>query len=196
MERDIYHWLDNVLQTSKHEFFVLESHIPSMMHDAKGGVDKWSAKDVVAHLTYWLEVFSYNIDARTHSKTLIDTDDYKGLNREAWKLRNTFTWDTVRLDLDRAFANVQSRVHSLTTRQLTDASCFSIGDRPLVVDYMYELIEHPMHHWMILYRKASAEDLAVEMLERVQEGVSQKGLMKWSLSARKKIRKHRQPLAT
>ncbi len=195
MEHDIYHWLDNVLQTSKHEFYVLESHLPSEMHDAKGEIDKWSARDVVTHLTYWLEVFSYNIDARAYSKTLVNTENYKALNREAWKLRSTLDWDKVRLDLDRAFASVQSRVHGLTTKQLADASCFSIEGRPLVVDYMYEVIEHPMHHWMILYRQAGAEEMAIKMLERVQEGVSQKGLMKWSLSARKKIRKHRQSLA-
>lgn len=196
MKRDIHQWLDSVLQTSKHEFVVLESHIPSSMHDAKGEVDRWSAKDVFAHLTYWLEVFSYNIDARADSRALIDTSDYKALNRETWKARNAFTWDRVRLDLDRAFASVQSQAHRLTTKQLTDASCFSIGDRPIVVDYMYEIIEHPMHHWILLYRGASAEDLADEMLERVQEGVSQEGLMKWSLSARKKILKHRQSLTT
>jgi len=190
MKSDIHRWLDNVLQTSKHEFSVLESHIPSKLHEQKGEVNNWSAKDVVAHLTYWLEVFSYNIDARNDSKTLIDTHDYKVLNREAWKSRNALTWDQVQLDLDRAFANVQSQAHNLDANQLTDASSFSIGDRALIADFMYELIEHPMHHWMILYRKASADNLAVEMLARVQKGISQKGLMKWSLSARRKIRKH------
>jgi len=194
MKTDIHLYLDNVLQASKHEFIVLESHISPKMHDAKGEVDKWSAKDVFAHLTYWLDTFSYNIDAHTQSKTLINTDNYKELNREAWKLRNKLTWDKVRSDLDRAFTNIQTRVHSLTTEQLTDASSLSISDRPLVADYMYELIEHPMHHWMILYRKASAEEMAVEMLERIQEEVSQKGLMRWSLSARKKILEHRQSL--
>ncbi|NJL26861.1 MAG: ClbS/DfsB family four-helix bundle protein [Thermoanaerobaculia bacterium] len=195
MEDNVYQWLDNVLRTSEHEFSVLESQIPSRMHDAMGAVDDWSAKDVVAHLTYWLEVFSYNIDARTHSETLVDTENYKVLNREAWKLRNILTWDKVRLDLDRAFKSVQSRVHGLTATQLTDASCFSLQGQPLVADYMYELIEHPMHHWVILYRRASREDMALGMLERVQEGISQKRFMKWSMPARKKIRKHRQSLA-
>ncbi len=194
MKADIYFYMDNILEVAKHEFVVLESHIPPKMHDAKGEADTWSAKDVFAHVTYWLGAFSYNIDARIHSKTLIDTRDYLELNRQAWKLRNKLTWDRIRSDLDRAFANIQTRVHSLTAAQLTDASCFSISDRPLVVDYMYDLIEHPMHHWMILYRKANAEEMAVEMLTRVLRGVSQKGLMKWSLSARRKILKHRRSL--
>ena len=191
MKIDIHGWLDNVLQVSKHEFDELESHIPPKMHNAKGEADKWSAKDVFAHLTYWLEVFSNNVDARIQSKTLVDTKKYEALNREAWKLRNKLTWGKVRSDLDRALANIDTRMHRLTTEELMDALCFSIAGRPLVVDYMYELIEHPMHHWMILYRKAGAEEMAVAMLERVQKGVSQKGLMKWSLPARKKILKHR-----
>jgi len=196
MEHDIHEWLEGVLQTSKHEFLVLESHIPSEMHDAKGEADKWSAKDVFAHLTYWLEVFAFNIEARANSRRLIDTDRYEILNSDAWEARHAFSWDRVRLDLDRAFASVQSQVHQLSAKQLTDATCFSLSGRPLVADCMYELVEHPMHHWMILYRRVGAEHMAYEMLERVEGRVSQRGLMKWSLSARKKILRHRQSLVT
>jgi hypothetical protein len=194
MKIDIHSWLDNVLQASRQEFVVLESHIPPKMHDAEGEADKWSAKDVFAHLTYWLEVFARNVNARIHSKTLVDTEKYQELNREAWKLRSKLTWGKVRSDLDRALADIGACVHRLTAEELTDASCFSLAGRPLVFDYIYEVIEHPMHHWMILYRKAGAEEKAVAMLKRVQEGVSQEGLMKWSLPARKKILKHRQSL--
>lgn len=191
MELTIHKWLDRLLQTSKHEFVVLESHLSPEMHAARGEVDQWSAKDVFTHLTYWLEVFSHNIEARIDSETLVDTGNYKELNRKAWESRNKLGWCKVRSDLENAFENVKSSTHRLTAAQLTNASEFSIGGRPLVVDYMYELIEHPMHHWMILYSKASANEMATEMLNRVEERVSQKGLMKWSLAARKNINKYR-----
>ena len=196
MERDIRHWLDKVLQASKHEFLVLESHLPPEMHDAKGAINNWSAKDVFAHLTFWLEVFSYNIEARSHSRTLIDTDNYRVLNREAWQARKAHTWDRVWLDLDRAFSAVRSQLSSLSTEQLTNASCFSTGDRPLVEDFMYEAIEHPMHHWMSLYRQAGAEEMAGAMLERVQDCVRQDGQMMWSQAVREKIRTHRESLTS
>jgi hypothetical protein len=189
MKKDVRQWLIDVVELSRAEFQAVIRCLPQSKRRAKGTADQWSAKDVISHLTYWLEVFDKNITARRASKPLIDTEDYLSMNAAAWSERNRLSWKEVETALHAALDRVKSQVENLSADQF-DSGALSIGGKPLVANFLYELIDHPLHHWVILYGKANAQKHGIEMLKRVQSVLDERGFGKWTDSSRKEIQKH------
>jgi len=183
-------WFHDVTQLSRSEFEAVISAIPLEKLTAKGAVNRWSAKDVIAHLTFWLEVFAQNTAARIEGRTLIDTRDYESLNRSAWRERSNASWAGVKHALDDSLDAVKDHVEMLTADQLTNPGAFTLTGKPFVKDFLYELIDHPLHHWVILYEKQSAQGDAIKMLARVESVLRRRGFGRWTSSSRKKIQSY------
>ncbi|HAS41438.1 MAG TPA: hypothetical protein DCS93_13215 [Microscillaceae bacterium] len=191
MKSAVKTWLDEVVTTSKQEFSILESKMPPNIYQATGHPENWSMKDIYSHLTYWIEVFSHNVKASINCTPKIDTSNYKILNDETWKLRNTLTWDEVRQALDNVFLESQSLLIRILDEQLMDKSILTIQGQALIADYLYEFIEHPMWHWIGLYLKANDKDSALDCLERVESSIFNENFSKWLIPVRKAVIKNR-----
>ena len=195
MNKETSVWLSEVIKASKLEFSILKSVIPSEVYHATGRLKDWSMKDVYAHLTYWIEVFSHNINASINSTSKIDTNNYAKLNIETWSARNALTWDEVNAALDHAFIESQSLLENLSEEQLTDKTCLSIGGNTLISDYLYEFIEHPIGHWVSLYIKANDKSAALDCLTRVESSILNDNFSKWLKPVKSKIAKSRKRFA-
>ncbi len=72
MKKDIQQWALTLIGASENEFKTLIASLNPDQRGAIGQLHKWSPKDEIAHLSYWLEVFLGNIQARQNGQELID----------------------------------------------------------------------------------------------------------------------------
>jgi Protein of unknown function (DUF1706) len=195
MKKDIQQWALMLIGASGNEFNTLIASLNPDQRSAIGNLHKWSPKDEIAHLSYWLEVFLDNIQARQNGQKLTDTHDYLTLNDQAWELRKDWTWNEVELGLKRTLKGIETKMKSLSSQDLTDPQRLSLepdqkAPRPLVKSLIYELIDHPSHHFLGMYRKLQNEQLVAPMLERLLEVTEQPGVSRWSTTTRNKLRKY------
>jgi hypothetical protein len=195
MKKDIHQWALTLIGASRREFDALIASLTADQRRAVGALRQWSPKDEIVHLAYWLEVFVGNIQARQHGRALTDTRDYLSLNDQTWHARKDWTWDEAENALKRAFMDIEGRVKGLSSQDLTDPDRLSLepegkSPRPLLKALIYELIDHPVHHFVGLYRKRHAEHEIAPMLERLLEVMNQPGVSKWSASTRRKLKRY------
>lgn len=80
---DVKQWTLAVVNVSRKEFETFIKNIPAEERKATGRLKQWSAKDEIAHLTFWLETFVKNIQARRSGKPGIDITNHLALNDKA-----------------------------------------------------------------------------------------------------------------
>lgn len=192
VKTDIKQWTLNIIETSSHEFQTFIKTIPAKERKAVGQLKAWSAKDEIAHLTFWLETFAKNLKNLRQSKPLISTKNYLAMNDAAWEKCKDLSWAQVEDTLSKALTDIEKQVNTLSVEELTNGKKFSLESwgRPLVVSVLYELIDHPMHHFVKLYKKYDKRSKAIETLARLEDVLKQPGMSKWTATSRNKIKKH------
>jgi hypothetical protein len=185
MKTDMKQWTLSIIDASRDEFKTFIANIPVHERKTVGKLKQWSAKDEVAHLGYWLEVFVKNIKARRSGKPLIDASDYLAMNDKAWEKHKDLSWAEVEEKLARAFQAIEKLMKALSVDALTDAKVLTLepdrsSPRPLIKSLFYELIDHPVHHFVKLYQKHGANVTATTMLTRLQGVLEQPGVSKWT----------------
>jgi Protein of unknown function (DUF1706) len=201
MKTDIKVWTLSVVDSSYHEFKTFIASIPEHERETVGQLKAWSAKDEVAHLGFWLETFAKNIKARRDGKPLIETNNYLAMNDKAWEQRKGWTWAKIEERLERAFNDIKKQNKALNLDELTNANVFTLEPKrssphPLVKSFLYELIDHPLHHFVKLYRKYDMTTQASATLTRLQKVLEQRGTAAWTTLSRNKIKKHQQRLSS
>lgn len=122
MNADIKPWALGLIDLVRLEVATLLTHLPTSHKRAKGELKNWSAKDEIAHLAYWLELFAGNIKAARSGKPLNNTRDYLAQNDAAWPVRNPWTWAQVELAWNTALLELETQIESLPLEQLTNAN--------------------------------------------------------------------------
>jgi Protein of unknown function (DUF1706) len=196
MKNDLQQWALMLIGASENEFNTLIASLNPDQRSAIGDLHKWSPKDEIAHLSYWLEVFLGNIQRCQNGQELIDTRDYLTLNDQAWEVRKDWTWNDVERVLERTLKGIEVQIKNLSSQDLTDPQRLSLEPdqkvpRPLLKSLIYELIDHPLHHFLGMHRKLQNEHLVAPMLERLLEVMEQPGVSKWSITTRNKLRKQK-----
>ena len=191
LQKDLKEWALELVQVSRLEFKHLIASIPAKQRDKAGELKKWSPKDELAHLAYWLEVFVGNIRAKRKGKPLTDTRDYLAMNDAAWEVRKGWSLEQIEAALEKVLGDLEKELKRFTLEELTDPAAFALErPRPFVRSLLYELIDHPMHHWAGLYRKLGKESKIGPMLGRILEAMSQRGIKRWTAGSRSKISHH------
>lgn len=190
---ELNHWLLDVLAVMRAEFSTLMSLFPDQQQTRMGTLEAWAPKDELAHLAFWLETFVTNLQNLQGHTPLIDTRDYLTMNNQAWMARKDWTWADIQHALAAVLAQVEIQIRRLSAEDLTDANRLTLeGDRksprPLVRSFLYELVDHPLHHVVGLYQRLGADSAAqMAMLLRVQSVLSKRGLAKWTATSRRKL---------
>lgn len=199
METDVKQWTLEMIAASQNEFKTLISMIPPKQREGVGQLKQWTAKDEFAHLSFWLEVFAKNTKARRNGKALLDTSDYLAMNDAAWAERKDLSWSEIEAALTLALYEIEKQVKALSVDELTEAVMFTLEPqrkppRPFIKSLLYDLIDHPLHHWVRLYKKFGHEAKAAQMLERVLQVLKKPGVSKWTATSRSKVKKHAESL--
>jgi hypothetical protein len=195
---DLKQWTLGIVESSRQEIQTLIQHIPIKERKAVGQLKAWSAKDEMAHLMFWLGILAQNIANKRQGKPLISTKDYRAMNDEAWNTHKDFRWAEVEEALTQALVDIEKQVKTLTLEELSNGKTFFLesSGSPLVRSLLYELVDHPLHHVVKLYKKFGQDKDAAAALERLTSALTQPGVSKWTATSRGKIKKFETLLQT
>lgn len=190
-----------LLRSARSEFEHMLAHIPQAERTRVGQLKHWSPKDEIAHLAYWIDLFASNIQAIRTGAPLVDTRDYRAMNDRAWQVRQGWSWAEIEQAVAQALTAVETQIAALSAEELIDAKRFTLepdraSPRPLLHSLIYELIEHPNHHFSGLYRKLGDEAAMSALFSRSLQTLSQLGSARWSARTRRVAQKHAERLQT
>lgn len=133
--------------------------------EALGTPERWSPKDVVAHITFWKRCSTLRLLALKRGELLPDFADYQRLNEETFARELLRPWTELLADTERVFADLVAATEGFTEDELTTAQPALEGRR------LWQAIagngyEHPMVHLAQLYIEQGRVDWALELQER------------------------------
>lgn len=191
LPKNLKPWALELVQLLRHEFRALVAGLSPQQRQEKGQMDRWSPKDELAHLAYWLEVFVANIRFRREGKPLTDVRDYLAMNDAAWEARQDWGLEQTEAAVRKVLTDLGEELERFTPEELTNPDRFTLEfPRPFVRSLLYELVDHPVHHFAGLYRKLGKGSEVGPMLRRLLEVLGRRGAAGWSATTRKKIQRH------
>jgi hypothetical protein len=184
-------WALELIALTRSELQAFGARLEPEQRAAHGELRRWSVKDELGHLEFWVNTFSDNIAAKLEGRALKDIRDYQALNDQAWFERQRWTWTQLETALTETWARLETQVQALESAQFTDAAVFTLEPpKPLVRTLLYEVVDHPLHHLVRLYLKTDQGQRVPDLLERVQGRLARRGMAVWARSSRAKLRKH------
>ena len=114
---------------------------------AAGAADKWTARDVLAHLAFWKEHLAQSIAAALKGLPAPGIEDYESANRQTFEAHCADAWEQVCAWLERGSANLLETTRALGPEQLADTQLLTWqNDRPLWRLIVGNGYIHPVSH--------------------------------------------------
>lgn len=115
---------------------------------AIGEPEYWSAKDHVAHMTFWLQRLVFKLTAILHHETPPGAEDFERLNPVVFEEQRERPWSDILAEAEQVYAAMVTHVEQLTEEDLTAFNRFDwIPDGwPLYTAFMGNCYEHAEQH--------------------------------------------------
>ncbi len=115
---------------------------------AIGIPEYWSAKDHVAHMTFWIQRLVLKLAAILHHETPPGAEDFEQLNPVIFAEQRERPWSDVLSESEQVYAALVTHVEQLTEEDLTAFNRFDwIPDGwPLYTSFMGNWYEHAEQH--------------------------------------------------
>ncbi len=158
---------------------------------AIGTPEHWSAKDHVAHMTFWRQQIVRKLTAILHHKTPPTFGDFEPINAQIFEEQRQRLWSDVLADAEQAFAALSARVQQFTEEDLVTFNRFDwIPDgEPLYTYIMGNSYGHTQEHWAQYYLDRHDLSRATHIYETWSNKVVQaevpevlKGIMLYNLA--------------
>lgn len=156
--------LDLLRQAHRNQDAFFEQ-LPAAELSATGTPDLWSAKDHVAHLTFWRQRLTLRLQAIIHDEPQPEIESYEQLNPLIFEAHRARPWVAVHTESDRAYADLIECTTLLVDDDLTAPGRFAWvgGDMPLYTAFMGNCYEHTQTHLAqyLLDRRDDARAVAI-----------------------------------
>ncbi|HEY7419107.1 MAG TPA: ClbS/DfsB family four-helix bundle protein [Ktedonobacteraceae bacterium] len=132
-------------QTSQNAFF---QQVPQTELTTSGTLDRWSAKDHVAHLTFWRRRLALGVQAIIRKEAQPPSDDFEQLNPVIFEQHRHRSWPDILSESDAVYAELIALSDQLTEEELTASNRFDWTPEgaPLYSAFMGNCYEHtPLH---------------------------------------------------
>jgi hypothetical protein len=114
------------LQRGHADALALVDTLGAAERNRPGTYQRWSAKDVIAHVTAWQGRLLEILAALERGDTPPDFwDELDELNRATYEATRERTWDDVLADFERVFETLVAHVERLDERRLTDKGYYA-----------------------------------------------------------------------
>jgi hypothetical protein len=132
-------------QISQNTFF---QQLPANELVITGTPDFWSAKDHVAHMTFWRQQLALRLQALINKELQPETQDFEQLNPLIFEEQRQRPWSAILSESDQAYADLIMVSAKLTEEDLTAFDRFGwVGDgMPLYTSFMGNCYEHTQIH--------------------------------------------------
>ena len=113
-----------------------------------GNINKWSAKDIIAHTAFWKSLRAKSIVDILKGETLQELGDYNKINEEVLNKYNNRSWKDV-IDFSNEANNYLKKiVDSTTEEELNSKKSFPLlGDKEIWKIILIYCCLHPMDHF-------------------------------------------------
>ena len=113
-----------------------------------GTPDYWSAKDHVAHMTFWRQRLALRLQAIIEKEPQPEVQDFEQMNPLIFEEQHNGTWSTILSESDQAYADLITLTAQLTEEDLTGWGRFDwVGNgMPLYTSFMGNCYEHTQIH--------------------------------------------------
>jgi hypothetical protein len=137
---------------------------------ANGALDHWSAKDLVAHMTFWRAIVLKRMLAARRGETPPGTDNYLELNDQAFEANRHRSWAEILDDSERAYNDLVAKVAEMSDEELTDPKRYEwLEGEPLWTNVRGNGYDHPEGHIGQFYIDRGERTHGLEMLREVTE---------------------------
>lgn len=140
-----------ILEFGRQEVLHFAAALSDEQRAAMGAMDRWSAKDVVAHLTEWVVRLAHDLDlAEQPEATRAIPPNYDNIdetNAEIYAQYQALSWDEVLAEMKRSFAAVREYALAATDLELDNPHRVPWREgRPLWRMLVGTAVEHPILH--------------------------------------------------
>lgn len=117
--------------------------------DATGLPDYWSAKDHIAHMTFWRQRLVFMLGAVLRHETPASAQDFEQLNPIIFERQRLRPWSEVLAESDQAYADLFTVTDQLSDDELTAFNRFDWipEGEPLYTVFMGNCYEHAQQHF-------------------------------------------------
>ena len=132
-------------QSSQNAFFQL---LPADELAISGTPDYWSAKDHVAHMTFWRQRLALRLQAIIEKEPQPEVQDFEQMNPLIFEEQRYRSWSAILSESDQAYDNLIMLTAQLTEEELTARGRYDwVGDgMPLYTSFMGNCYEHTQIH--------------------------------------------------
>lgn len=140
--------------------------------NAIGTPEQWSAKDMLAHITFWQQVTVERLAAARRGEEPRAFGDFQPVNERIFEERRTQPWEQVLAGAERTYAALTEQVRAIDEQMLTDPQRFAwTRGQALSASILGNGFWHPLEHVARFYAARGEQERATELLEQaiVQE---------------------------
>lgn len=149
---------------------------------AIGTPELWSAKDHVAHRTFWHQDLLLKLKANLqHHEVPASSQDEGQLNSMVFEEQRQRSWPEIRAESERVYAELLKVTEQFSEEDLTVSNRFTsiTGGRPLYTAFLGGFYEHDQEHIAQYYSDRHDLPRAIEIRENCVNRVIQSELPEW-----------------
>jgi tetratricopeptide (TPR) repeat protein len=149
---------------------------------AIGTPERWSAKDHVAHRTFWHQDLVLKLAAiLQHQELPPSEEDEEQLNSTVFEKHRLRPWSVLHAESERVYAELITLTEQLSEEDLTTSSRFTTisGERPLYTVFLGPCYEHDQEHLAQYYSDRHDLPRAIEIREKCVNRVMQAEVPEW-----------------
>jgi len=135
--------------------------------NTNGSFELWTAKDILAHDSYWRKHHAENILAVLAGKTPTQTDDDQ-INEEVYSQYQDQSWDQVEALARTSLERVRDALAALSEDDLQNGDFYPwLDGRPLWREFVGNIYTHPILHVSDWYIKRGNATRAAKMYQEM-----------------------------
>jgi len=170
----------NTTQVTQH---ALVTELNDTERTAVGTFVHWSARDHVAHITFWKQRLSLKLAALVRNETPPRFDDFDSLNAQVFQEQRERPWSDILLDAEHAHTELLAHLEYFTEDDLTSSRWFPREEddddvfpegRPLWAVILGNGLWHPQSHFAQFYLDRNDVLRATQIQEAWVENVMQR----------------------
>jgi tetratricopeptide (TPR) repeat protein len=168
----------------------LRDKLTDKEYSETGTFNKWSAKDIIAHTSFWKLLRAKSIDAVLRGETPAEIGDFQKINEGVFREYINHSWDDIIDYSKKAYNSLKKIINTASSEDLNNEKTFPLqGNMPIWKIIVIYCCLHPLDHLDKYYTNRNqtyyAINLwkeAIDLLERLPASSGIIGNAKYNLS--------------
>ncbi|GHO99325.1 hypothetical protein KSF_093730 [Reticulibacter mediterranei] len=173
----------DLLQQGHRDEAVFWQGLDETERTAIGTPELWSAKDHIAHRTFWYQKLILKLTAALHHKEVSsDEESDEQLNSKNFEQHKLRSWPAIHSEYEQIYAELVKLAEQFSEEDLTVPGRFAwiSGEWPLYAAFLGNCYEHDQEHLAQYYSDRNDLTRAIEIRERCVNRIMQAEVPGWA----------------